>query len=147
MIAALIVVGAYIVLSMPGSATGKVPSQMTVNGKTISFTYTATTPAARETGLMSTKITNTTTMLFVFPSLGYYDFWMLDTNTSLDMVWINATGTAARVVYVVTSAQPCYNSLTCARYDPTSKANYVVEARAGFVETYGIRVGTQVSFG
>ncbi len=146
-ITVLIVIAAYIVLTMPGSATGKVPSQVTINGKTISLTYTATTPAARETGLMNRKITNTTTMLFVFPSFGYYEFWMFDTNTSLDMIWINATGTSAHVVYIVTSAQPCYNSLVCARYDPTSKANYVLEAKAGFVETYGIHLGTQITLG
>jgi uncharacterized membrane protein (UPF0127 family) len=131
----------------PGNFTGPVPSFFTVNGRTYAFTFNATTQAERETGLMNRKITNTTTMLFAFPSLGQWQFYMYDTNTSLDMIWVNATGNSGRVVYLVTSAQPCYNMSACTVYTPSSSANYVIEAKAGFAASNGIVVGSTIGFG
>ncbi len=130
----------------PGPVTTTVPTSFTVNGGTYTFTYTATNEAEREAGLMNKEVTDTTTMLFAFPSSGLWDFWMYDTNTSLDMVWVNATGSTGTVVYLVTSAQPCYNSDTCTIYHPTSPANYVIEAKAGFAAANGISIGTTVQF-
>lgn len=136
----------YVSVSVPGAVTTQVPSGFTVNGRTYTFTYLATTQAERQAGLMNREVTNTTTELFAFPSFGEWQFWMYDTNTSLDMIWVNATGTLGRVVYIVTSAQPCYNSGACAVYTPTAPANYVIEARAGFVTANGILIGTQIQF-
>ena len=96
---------------------------------------------------MNTKVTNTTFMLFVFPAPGYYKFWMYETNTSLDIIWVNADGNLGRVVYVVTSAEPCYKQESCPIYTPSAAANYVLEARSGFVQTNGIEVGTEIQFG
>ncbi|HKT21314.1 MAG TPA: DUF192 domain-containing protein, partial [Nitrososphaerales archaeon] len=121
-----------------------VPSAFTVNGRTYAFTYTATTEAQREAGLMNTKITNTTTMLFAFPAPGTWTFWMYQTNASLDMIWLNGTGNSARVVYLVTSASPCYDASACTKYTPTADANYVIEAKAGFAASNDIAVGTAV---
>lgn len=137
----------YVSLQPPGSVTSGVPSSFTVNGKTFVFTYVATTQQEREQGLMNTKVTNQTTMLFVFPSSGRWSFWMYDTNTSLDMIWVNAAGNSGKVAYLVASAPPCYNSNLCTNYTPTQPANYVIEAKAGFAAYYGISVGTTVHFG
>jgi uncharacterized membrane protein (UPF0127 family) len=142
----LVVYTVYQATNVPGTVTSKVPSGFTVYGKTYTFTYVATTQAERQQGLMNRRVTNTTTELFAFPSSGEWQFWMYDTNTSLDMIWINATGLAGRVVYIVTSAQPCYDSSTCEVYTPTAPANYVIEARAGFVAANGVVVGTQIQF-
>jgi uncharacterized membrane protein (UPF0127 family) len=129
----------------PGTVTSPVPTWFSVNGRTYIFTYTATTQAERQEGLMNKKVTNSTTMLFAFPSFGQWAFWMYDTNTSLDMMWVN--GTSGQVVYIVTSAQPCYDSGSCAIYTPTAAANYVIEAKAGFSDANGIVVGTRIHFG
>ncbi len=145
--AVVIVFAAYSILGSPGPVGGGVPSRFTVNGKTFAFTYVATDQASRQAGLMNRKVTNTTTMLFVFPSPGTYTFWMYDTNTSLDMIWVDATGSSGRIVYVVTGAQPCYNQLSCPTYVSTAQANYVIEAKAGFVEANGVVVGDLVQFG
>jgi len=144
LIALLLAIAAYTVLGTSGSVTSPVPSTFTVNGKTYAFTYTAIDDAQRAAGLMNKQVTNMTTMLFVFPAMGTYGFWMSNTNTSLDMIWINATGSTGRVVYVHVDAQPCASS--CPTYYPSSPANYVIEARAGFAEANGIEVGTQIQF-
>jgi len=133
----------------PGSVTSKVPSIFTVNGRTFVFTYVATTQQEREAGLMNRKVTNNTTMLFAFPYPSKWAFWMYDTNTSLDMIWVNATGDSGRVVYLTAGAPPCFNSFGygCATYAPSTEATYVIEAKAGFAATYGITTGTTILFG
>lgn len=142
----LVVYGAYLIESEPGPVTNGVPTKFTVNGKTFVFTYIATTEAEREAGLMNRRITNGTTELFAFPSFGAWQFYMFNTNTSLDMIWVNATGSSARVVYIVSGAQPCYDFNACPRFTPTASANYVIEAKAGFAATNGIAVGTPIVF-
>ena len=134
----------YAMSAVPGPVTTGVPTSFTVNGKTYAFTYIATTQSERQEGLMNKEITNATTMLFAFPSFGQWPFWMLDTNTSLDMIWVN--GTSGRVAYVVTSAPPCFVSSSCATYTPTAPANYVIEAKAGFAAANGIAIGTTIRF-
>lgn len=146
-ICALLVFSIYSLTSGPGAVTTQVPSVFMVGGTTYHFNYTATTQAERENGLMNKKITNATTMLFVFPTPGRWQFWMYDTNTSLDMIWINATGNKGVVVYVVPSAPPCLDRSTCPVYTPSSNANYVVEAHGGFAAANGISAGTVVGFG
>ena len=146
-VTALVAFAAYEIYTLgqaPDTVTTTVPSGFTVNGKSYTFTYTATTDAERLAGLMNRKITNATTMLFAFPSFAKWSFWMYDTNTSLDMIWLNATGDSARVVYIATAVPPCYNQSACADYTPTSAANYVIEAKAGFSAANGIGVGTLV---
>jgi uncharacterized membrane protein (UPF0127 family) len=152
LLALLLAIAAYAASGTAGSVTSPVPSTFTVNGKTYAFTYTATNNVQRRAGLMNKQVTNTTTMLFAFPAMGAYQFWMYDTNTSLDMIWINATGITGRVVYVYADAQPCHSlSLFCPNYPSSSStnymANYVIEAKAGFAEANGIEVGTQIQFG
>lgn len=135
----------YSLSIVPGTVTSPVPTSFTVDGNTYTFTYIATTQKAREAGLMNKEVTNATTMLFAFPSFGEWQFWMYDTNTSLDMIWIN--GTSGQVVYVEPSAQPCYDSGSCTVYTPTAPANYVIEAKAGFAAANDIAVGTIIQFG
>jgi len=144
--ALLVAYAIYESTNVPGTVTSPVPSKFTVNGKTYTFTYIATTYSERLEGLMNREVINTTTMLFAFPYFSEWQFWMLDTNTSLDMIWVNATGNSAHVVYVVTSAQPCYDSNTCTVYTPPSPANYVIEARAGFASVNGITIGASINF-
>jgi len=147
-VALLVVYTVYESSVVPGSVTSNVPSGFSVNGRTFAFTYVATTQQEREAGLMNRKVTNTTTMLFAFPYSSNWAFWMYDTNTSLDMIWITATGDSGRVVYLVAGAQPCFNSFGygCATYTPSKPANYLIEAKAGFAAANGITTGATVLF-
>ena len=144
--AIVIVYAVYESSNVPGPVTTAVPSGFSVNGKSYRFTYIATTQQEREKGLMGTKVTNATTELFAFPTFGNWQFWMYDTNTSLDMIWVSATGGSGKVVYLVTSAQPCYVGAECATYTPTAPANYVIEAKAGFAAANGITTGSIIQF-
>ena len=147
-VALLVIYTVYESSNVPGSVTSRVPSEFSVNGRTFVFTYVATTQQERAAGLMNRKVTNATTMLFAFPYSSNWAFWMYDTNTSLDMIWVNATGDSGRVVYLMAGAPPCFNSFGygCTTYTPSAPANYVIEAKAGFAAANGITTGTTLLF-
>jgi uncharacterized membrane protein (UPF0127 family) len=142
----------YVALTLtasPGTVTTPVPAEFTVNGRTYVLNYTAVTEAERESGLMNRRVTNATTMLFAFPSPVRQPFWMYQTNTSLDIIWVSASGNSGTVVYVQEDAQPCPN-LPCQDYPSNAQAplaNYVIEAKAGFAVSNAIAVGTTIQFG
>ena len=140
-VALLVIYTVYSTTNEPGCAASSPPTSITVNGKTYSFTYVARCQPQREAGLMNRKVTNETTMLFAFPYFSSWSFWMQDTNTSLDMIWINATGSTGRVVYLALGTQPYSTSIIT----PTASANYVIEAKSGFAYENGISVGTTVT--
>lgn len=146
LLVAALVLAVYSAAATPGSVTNVLPSKFTVNGKTFAITYVASTESEREHGLMNTSVTNATFELFAWPNPGTYSFWMYQTNTSLDMIWINESSGAGTVVYVVNAAPSCYNSAACAVYTPTSAANYVIEAKAGFAQLHSISKGTSIQF-
>ena len=141
-VALLIVYTVYTTTSQPGCVTSSTPASFTVAGKTYTFTYVARCEPQREAGLMNKKVTNETTMLFAFPYAKAWSFWMQNTNTSLDMIWINATGSSGRVVYLALGTQPYSTSVIT----PTSSANYVIEAKAGFASENGISLGSTIVF-
>ena len=135
-------------VATPGTVTYTVPSGFTVNGKSFVFNYTAVTEAERESGLMNKRVTSSTTMLFAFPAPVRQPFWMYQTNTTLDMIWVSASGNSGTVVYVQADAQPCPN-LPCPDYPSGGQpplANYVIESHGGFALTNGIVVGATIQF-
>jgi len=144
----LLIIAGYVILNYAG-ATGTVRGQynsFSVGGKTFPFTYVATNDSARAKGLMGAKITDSTTMLFVFPSSGYYSFWMYDVNSSLDIIWVDTPqgSNTGHVVFLATNSPPCTVQALCASYQPTTSADYVIEAKGGFASANGIALGTTV---
>ena len=120
-------------------------TSFTVGGKTFKLTYVATNQSALAKGLMGAKVTSSTFELFVFPSAGYYSFWMYGVNSSLDIMWLDTPpgSDAGTFVYLALDAPPCHLSVACTTYQPTMKADYVIEAQAGFAAANGIEVGTR----
>ena len=145
-VALLVAYTLYESAGQSGPVTNPVPTKFTVNGKTYAFTYVATTDQERRVGLMGKAVNSTTTMLFAFPSAGEWRFWMYNTTTSLDMIWVNSQGDTGRVVYLVSSVPPCFDISKCVVYTPTASANYVIEAKSGFASSNGIDVGTTFVF-
>jgi uncharacterized membrane protein (UPF0127 family) len=115
-----------------------------VNGREFGITYIAANESQWMHGLMNTTITNSTTMLFEFKKLGDYPFWMYDTYSDLDMLWVNYGSTNGTIVYIARNATSCFVKSECATYDPRVNANYVIEAKAGFVERNDIGVGDSI---
>lgn len=140
---------AYIILDSQTSVRiQSVPSQFTANGKAFGITYVATDSAEWDAGLMDKKVTNSTIMLFIFPSLAVYPFWMYHVNSSLDIIWLKVSGDSGRVVYLAAEVPGCAGpSIVCPDYTPTSAANYVIEAKGGFAAANGVGVGTTIEFG
>ena len=148
-IAVVVAAAIYVVVSAPThSSPQSIPSHFTENGKTFGITYVATNETEWEAGLMDKKVTNSTTMLFIFPSLAVYSFWMYHVNSSLDIIWLNVSGDSGHVVYLAKAVPGCTGlSIVCPDYTPTSAANYVIEAKGGFADFNGIEVGTTIQFG
>ncbi len=119
------------------------PSGFAFDGITYNFTMVAVTAEQQEQGLMNRTVTNSTFELFVFNTSADYPFWMKDTYYPLDIIWVN--GNTVAYIY---NAIPCssYDSaqLNCTIYDPHVFADYVIEARSGFVNSTGMKVGDQI---
>lgn len=93
------------------------------------------TPEARARGLMGRALSDFTSgMLFIFEAAQPQTFWMRNTPGSLDMIFIDADG---RVLNVAAHTTPMSDRL----YASAGAALYVVEARAGFADRFGIRAG------
>jgi uncharacterized membrane protein (UPF0127 family) len=147
---ALALISAYLVLSSlaHGGAPASQAYVYAVNGKTFDITLVAANASSQEKGLMNTTITSATMMVFVFPAPGIYPFWMENTYSNLDMMWLNVSGGSGTVVYLVRNATSCVGkSLGWCEdntYYPTAEANYVIEAAAGFADANNVTVGTSV---
>jgi len=147
----LLLLLAYVAISDFAPVTGTTSvhySSFVVEGKRYGLTYIATNETGLQRGLMNTKVTGNTTMLFVFPTQGYYSFWMFGVNSSLDIIWISAPSgsSVGKVVYLEAQVPPCNASISCTFYHPSVQANMVIEAKGGFAAANGVEVGTAVSF-
>ena len=147
----VLIAATYVLLydSAPIASSGGIHyTGFSVGGKTFPLTYLATNQSMLDKGLMDTKVTDSTTMLFVFPSPGYYSFWMFGVNSSLDVIWVDAPAgsNVGKVVYLALDAPPCHVSVVCTRYQPASRADFVIEAKGGFAAANGINLGTTVVF-
>jgi uncharacterized membrane protein (UPF0127 family) len=92
----------------------------------------------RQRGLMfRTSLAPNEGMIFVFPGVGSYPFWMKNTLIPLDMLWLDPRG---RVVSIARSVPPC-KADPCPSYPPDADALYVVELVAGFAIRHGVKVG------
>lgn len=122
-------------------------TSFTVGGKTFKLTYVATNQSALAKGLMGVRVTSSTFELFVFPTAGTYSFWMYGMNSSLDIMWLDTPpgSDTGSFVYLALGVPPCHVSVACTTYQPTAKADYVIEAQAGFAAANGIAVGTPVT--
>ena len=129
-------------LSNFGDQQASVPSAFRFGNRTYKITAYAATAKAQEKGLMNATVTNSTFMLFYFGKPHIYPFWMKNTYSPLDIIWLNYSNSTgiARVVYIV-NATPCidYDATqnNCTIYAPKAYANYVLEARAGLPTKLG----------
>ena len=92
----------------------------------------------RELGLMNrTDLTDESAMLFVWTQDTQGGFWMKDTPTSLDIIFISSN---MSVNYIAANAVPYSTDVIL----PLSPYRYVLEVKAGFVERSGLNLGDSV---
>ncbi len=117
-----------------------------LNGKGFNISYIAATQSQLLHGLMNTTITNSTIMLFEFPTPGVHPFWMYDTYANLDMIWVNYSTNSGTIVYIAQNATSCFILAKCLNqtYYPNVSSNYVIEAKSGFVVRNNISVGDKI---
>ena len=95
-------------------------------------------PEDRARGLMGRVLPDHLAgMLFIFESAQPQRFWMRNTPSSLDMFFIDAGG---KIVNIAAYTTPMSDQL----YSSAGPAQYVVEAKAGFADRFGIRTGYRV---
>ena len=81
-------------------------------------------------------------MLFIFPALQRYSFWMKNTLIPLDIIWLD---NSRRIVHVEKNTQPC-TADPCMHYVPSAEALYVLELNAGESEKQTMEIGAQMTF-
>jgi len=79
-------------------------------------------------------------MLFIFPSLGNWGFWMKDMNFSIDILWLDED---FRIITIEKSVAPStYPKI----FFPKSLARYVIELNAGTTDLFGVTIGDELRF-
>ena len=98
----------------------------------------------RERGLMCvTALRPAAGMIFVFPSLNEWQFWMKNTVVPLDMVWLADDGTVSHVAAnVPASTLETPNERVARR---SGHGRYVIELRAGEAAAQRIVAGTRLT--
>lgn len=98
----------------------------------------ADTPETHARGLMGRYLSdNNQGMLFVFPGAEPRSFWMRNTPTSLDMIFV---GEDRRVINIARET----TAMSENSYRSLGPARFVVEVKAGFADRYGIQKGTSI---
>ncbi len=146
-LSALFIFALVVSFYTPASGPSTLPNSFTVHNTTFNVSSYALTQQQREQGLMNATITNQTFMLFVFYNSSIYPFWMKNTYSPLDIIWIEAENGTGRIVYAV-NATPCVsydpNQTSCLVYYPKSDANYVIETKSGFMQRNNISIGDPI---
>ncbi|MEK7574342.1 MAG: DUF192 domain-containing protein [Patescibacteria group bacterium] len=111
-----------------------------INGK-IFEAEVADTALKRAKGLSGRKtLEENKAMLFIFTRPSRYNFWMVDMNLPLDIVWINGN----RVVDISKNVLPPKIGELPAVVSPSMAVDKVLEIPAGLAEKYDIKIGDEV---
>lgn len=99
----------------------------------------ADTDKTRELGLSYLKsLPDKQGMLFIFPQLGIYSFWMKGMRFPIDIIWMDEN---LKIVDRLINVDPSTYPKT---YTPSASAAYVLEISANTADQYGFLIGTTV---
>jgi uncharacterized membrane protein (UPF0127 family) len=149
----LLIILVGVIIAMQNQATSKseptapIPAVITVGEFTDLVPFTlgqisllgsvADTDAERARGLSgTTEIPVGIAKVFIFDTSAPWSFWMKDMNYSIDIFWLDASGT---VVHLVEEASP--DTYPDTSFVPPVPALYVIETKAGFARENNIGVG------
>jgi uncharacterized membrane protein (UPF0127 family) len=125
-------------------------SQNTQSNETLPFSATVISPQGvhikvrvadtdetKELGLSYFKsLPEKQGMLFVFPQLGIYSFWMKGMNFPIDIIWLDEN---LKIVDRLINVDPSTYPET---YTPSASAAYVLEISANTADQYGFTNGS-----
>lgn len=119
----------------------KLATLVTPSGKSISLEI-AETVDKRATGLMFRQsLEPDHGMLFIFPEMGYWTFWMKNTLIPLDILWMDESW---KIIHVASRVPICTKTDdSCPRYSTTRESRYVLEIHAGMAQELGLSPGKQ----
>lgn len=121
-------------LSLPIFAADTV--QLKIGKQTI-HAEIANTPQEREHGLMGReKLCNNCGMLFVFPKVDIYRFWMKNTPSALSIAFITAEGKIANVDEMLPNTLDIHSA--------SSPVLYGLEMSSGWFAQHHIKAGDRV---
>jgi uncharacterized membrane protein (UPF0127 family) len=104
----------------------------------------AQTPQEWEKGLSNrASLAKDSGMLFIFPVVEHYNFWMKDTLIPLDIIWFTESG---YVLYIEKNLQPCKADDPCPSFGPSDPSRFVLEVNAGDADKLKLKEGSQVQF-
>lgn len=110
------------------------------NGECVSLEI-ADSPQKREIGLMNrSSLARDAGMLFVFEESARHSFWMKNTLTPLDIVWLNEEKQIVEIQQMV----PCKQD-PCRLYEPKSSAKYALEVNEDVAEQNSLGIGQKIS--
>lgn len=78
-------------------------------------------------------------MLFIFPILDIYGFWMKEMNFDLDIIWLDEAGVVADITSNV--SRDSYPQV----FYPRTKIKYVLEVPAGWASRHNIALGDELN--
>jgi uncharacterized membrane protein (UPF0127 family) len=115
---------------------------VTPKGTTI-FVEIADSPDKRMKGLMfRPSMAPDRGMLFIFPKPGDQTFWMKNTLISLDIFWLDESGT---ILHLEPNVPICTRKDDgCPRFQAPHKALQVLELNAGMAKKLDLAVGNQL---
>ena len=142
-LAVLAVVAALLYFLVKPPASVPAPQQLAqkqiIVGGSVVWVAVADTETSREKGLSGSEPLGTREgMLFIFDTDGTWGIWMKDMLFSIDIVWVDASGTVVTVARDV--APETYPEV----FLPSSPVRYVLELPAGFAAARGIVEGGQI---
>ncbi len=126
-----------------GGSNGGLGTISTPKGATV-FVEIADSPDTRSKGLMFREsMAPDWGMLFLFPELGDHTFWMKNTLISLDMFWLDESGT---ILHLEKNVPICTRQDDgCPRYRAPFKSLQILELNAGMAEKLGLNTGSRLT--
>jgi len=114
---------------------------LSIDGRKL-FVELADTDAKRARGLSGRdKLAQNEGMLFIFPTLGFYRFWMKEMKFPLDFVWINDD----KIVDLTENVSPPKTpNEILSTFTAKNPFNKVLEINAGVVKSLDIKIGDQI---
>ena len=103
----------------------------------------AKTKQERKRGLSGRDyLANNRGMLFVYPSKGFYSFWMKGMNFPLDILWLNEK---REIVTFYSGLPPCIDD-NCPLFSSSKQALYVLEIPSGSISRLKLKTGQVATF-